>query len=191
MRAPFLVVMLSSALALFAIVRDARATPDFPDVVAQTLGLSNSPPCALCHDGGRTGLGTVQTPFGKSVRAHGAAAADEDSLRSALHDMDADGTSSLHDGVPDTTKLRKGIDPNGGDSSAFSAEPPAYGCGGARIARAAHDEAITWSALVIAASLVVTAKRRRRSPCTRSRRSHRACPNPCTRTPSRDSCNSR
>ena len=162
-----LAAIVGSALALIAIARPAHATPDFPDVVAQTLGLSNSPPCALCHDGGRTGLGTVQTPFGKSVRAHGAAAADEDSLRSALHDMDADGTSSLHDGVPDTTKLRKGIDPNGGDSSAFSAEPPAYGCGGAQIARAvrADDDTTPWLSLVFGVLLV----RRRGGGAARAR----------------------
>ena len=152
---------LSSALALFGLARLARATPGFPVVVAGTLGMANTPPCALCHDGGRTGLGTVQTPFGKSVRAHGAAAADEDSLREALHAMDVEGTSSLHDGVSDTSKLRKGIDPNGGDSSAYSAEPPGYGCGGARIARGNGEGASgAWLSLVLGVPLL--ARRRRR-----------------------------
>lgn len=112
----------------------AGATPNYPDVVAAALGLSVAPPCALCHDGGRTGLGTVTTPFGKSLRAHGAVARDDGSVESALHAMEADGTSSLHDGVSDVSKLKKGLDPNGGDSSAISADPPAYGCGG-RISR--------------------------------------------------------
>lgn len=148
-------------LALLASVRAAGATPGFPAVVAATLGMANAPPCALCHDGGRTGLGTVQTPFGKSIRAHGASAGDEDSLRNALHDMDADGTSSLHDGTPDTTKLRRGLDPNGGDSSAFSAPPPAYGCGGAHLARTPDARGVTPIALSLAAWLLRRRRRRR------------------------------
>jgi hypothetical protein len=158
-RSPLVLVLASCAIAVLATTGAAHATPGFPAVVAQTLGMSNTPPCALCHDGGRTGLGTVQTPFGKNVREYGATANDETALREALLAMDADKVSSLKDGVADTAKLRKGIDPNGGDSSAYSAAPPGYGCGGAHVARTTEGDP-SWPWLAVA--LVIVRVRRRR-----------------------------
>ncbi len=158
----FVAAFVLASFALLAIPSRARATPNYPDVVAGALGLSYTPPCALCHVGGRTGLGTVNTPFGKSLRAHGGAARDDGSIEAALAAMEKDGTSSLHDGASDVAKLKKGQDPNGGDASALSAEPPAYGCGGRIAARPGDVSGVAATLVVVAIASFVRVRRRPR-----------------------------
>lgn len=112
-----------SALVLIAIARPANATPDFPDVVAEHLGLSSPPGCELCHTGTQA-RGTVTTPFGVSMRSRGAQAYDEDSIRTALDALEAEKKDSDGDGVPDIDELRNGGNPNGTGGTI----KPEYGC---------------------------------------------------------------
>ncbi len=135
-----------SAFASVAAPRIAYATPGFPGEIQSHLKLAAQPPssCSLCHTTGSAGgKGTVNTPFGVSVRGHGAAENDNASLDSALDAMDKDGTDSDGDGAPDITELRNATDPNvndvtvtkndagqpgGGAANGSAPEPPQYGC---------------------------------------------------------------
>ncbi len=150
-RARITAALLTAALASMTLARPAHATANFPGEIQTHLGLAAQPPasCSLCHTTGSAGgKGTVNTPFGVSVRGHGAVANDPTALDSALDAMGKDGTDSDSDKVPDVTELKNGTNPNvndvtvttndagqtvvseggtgGGGSDA--APPPQYGC---------------------------------------------------------------
>lgn len=109
----------------------AGATRDFPDVIRVHLNLSYQPPCSVCHVKGNTGPGTVQTPFGMSLRAHGMVARDDASLEYALDSLEADGTDSDGDGDTDVAELQSQTDPNTpGNTRLSTASDPSFGCGG-------------------------------------------------------------
>jgi hypothetical protein len=154
-RARITAALFAAALASFALPRTAHATAGFPGEIQTHLGLAAQPPssCSLCHTTGSAGgKGTVNTPFGVSVRGHGAVANDSAALDSALDAMDKDGTDSDGDKVPDITELRNGTDPNvndvtvsvndagvvviqeggtgatGGGTTGDAPPPPQYGC---------------------------------------------------------------
>ena len=110
----------------------ALASASFPATVQSHLALAQQPACALCHLNGITGLGTVTTPFGRTLRAHGCLAANDATLISALDAMQADASDSDGDGVPDIQELLAGTDPNvasGGDGGVEPLPPIRYGCG--------------------------------------------------------------
>ncbi len=150
-RARITAALFTAALASIMLPRPALATANFPGEIQTHLGLAAQPPasCSLCHTTGSAGgKGTVNTPFGVSVRGHGAVANDPAALDSALDAMGKDGTDSDGDKVPDVTELTNGTNPNvndvtvttndagqtvvgeggtgGGGSDA--APPPQYGC---------------------------------------------------------------
>ena len=119
-RARNTVVLFVAALTcagLVALPRTAHATPGFPGEIQSHLGLAAQPPssCSLCHTNSAGGKGTVNTPFGVSVRGHGAVQNDNAALDSALDAMAKDGTDSDGDKVPDITELRNGTNPNAND----------------------------------------------------------------------------
>ena len=91
----------------------ARATPNFPAALSQDLELPSAPDCSLCHtDGDRGGTGTVNTPFGKSMRARGLVAYDTGSLSAALALMKSENVDSAGGCLPDVAELAAGRDPN-------------------------------------------------------------------------------
>lgn len=149
------------ALAILGIVREAGATPNFPDELESHYGLTSlpgSPPCLLCHSGPAGGKGTATTPFGAYLRSRGAQSYDAASLRAALdadrgenHDSDGNGLSDYED-------LRDGRNPNG---SADVPEQPRYGCVQAPASGAANG-ALGFMALALLA-LGVIARRLKRS----------------------------
>jgi hypothetical protein len=158
-------IIASLAVATFATV-EARATPNFPPEIHAHLGLTADPPCAICHQGGVTGLGTVTTPFGKAMRARGLVPFDIGTLDAALDKMAADKVDSLGDGTPDIDDLKAGRDPNVPDGDAGTTVPvdvaviPAYGCG-ARVAPVGDVD--PWAAALgalVAAALVVSRRKR-------------------------------
>jgi len=116
-------------LLALAVAGPALASSTFPVAVQTHLSLSAPPPqsCALCHLNGVTGVGTVNTLFGISLRAHGAVAVDEAKLGTALDAMRADNTDSDGDGTPDIQELINGTDPN--DAGGPKLPNPRYGCG--------------------------------------------------------------
>jgi hypothetical protein len=155
------------AMACSVIARDAHATPNFPDEIKAHLMLQASPPCAICHQGGVTGLGTVTTPFGKSMRARGLVPFDLGSLDNALDQMKSGNVSSVGDGTPDIQKLQMGIDPNarvtdgGVVEGTDAAITPLYGCG-AHVAPT-NDAGDAWPALSALLTLATLASWRFKS----------------------------
>lgn len=115
------------------------ATANFPSVI-QSLSGKPAPGCALCHQNGVVGRGTVKTPFGAAMMSQGMVASDETALRAAWSRLQTAKTDSDQDGVSDVDELTQGQDPNvanftgtdGGSSSGTgnSTPPPApsYGC---------------------------------------------------------------
>lgn len=145
------------ALVLLFAPRAANATPGFPDVIAEHLQLASAPSCALCHAGTQA-RGTVTTPFGVTIRSRGAQAYDDDSLRTALDALAAEGKDSDADGTPDIEELKAGTDPNGTGEAVV----PEYGCASAPAT--SHDAfpAFAPVALAALAARALAALRRKR-----------------------------
>ena len=123
-----IVVAVLAAIIVAATAGAAHAKADFVDIIAGRLG-SPRPPCRICHIQGTTGPGSVQTPFGMSMLAHGMTGS-RDSVLPALDAMAADGTDSDGDTVPDVTELSMNMDPNTPAPTPLTpSEPnPTYGC---------------------------------------------------------------
>lgn len=155
--------MVGASLGLVALsAGTAQASTGYPGVVQSKLGLSYAPPCSLCHEGGRTGAGTVTTAFGAALRARGAKGSDDVGLEAALDKLVADGVDSDKDGVKDGDELKKGTDPNGSGGAPLDAPEIGYGCGGATVA--GHGPSRAPDAGIFAVGLVagVVLLRRRR-----------------------------
>jgi hypothetical protein len=105
----------------------AHATPEFPGVVEQALGLSAitvDPPqgCTLCHttDSG----GTALRPFGSLMQQYGTQPYQDDSLRGALAAVEEKEPQLVAD-------IKASRDPND-DPGASSLPTPEYGCSASR-----------------------------------------------------------
>ena len=107
----------------------AHSTPTYPDALRRELSLSFQPNCSLCHLNGVTGLGTVNTPFGTSMRASGLVPHNEASLAAALADVRAKKVDSDLDGAPDIEELASSNNPNGTGKILPGPFDPKYGCG--------------------------------------------------------------
>jgi len=128
----------------------AHASPTYPDVLRAELSLSSAPPCAICHQDGRVGLGTVTTSFGRALIARGLHAGDEAALKEALAEMTRDRMDSDGDGVTDLDALRAGRDPNGAGGVSLTGPDLTYGCGGATVASSSKvPPGIVLSAIVL------------------------------------------
>ncbi|OJH41807.1 thrombospondin type 3 repeat-containing protein [Cystobacter ferrugineus] len=118
----------------------AKATPTFPGVINSELGGATSVSCPLCHQG-MPSVGTVTTPFGKSILARNVEPGNEASLRKALAELDTEKVDSDGDGTPDTEELKAGRNPNSSDGTTGPGgeDPggdnvlpdPSYGCAAA------------------------------------------------------------
>lgn len=157
-------LVLSSSFALVAaLAAPARATPNFPPAIQQHLGLSAPPPCAICHQDGKTGTGTVTTPFGVSMRSHGLVPNDTSTLTKALDALEAEKVDSDGDGTPDIEELQAGSDPNTAGGGSINGPPVAYGCGAsARIAPEGPLDAVAAFGSALAVLGLVLARRRTR-----------------------------
>jgi hypothetical protein len=151
------------ALAVFCAVGmtagAAAATPNFPATLQSYLQLPYIPPCALCHENGVTGIGTVHTPFGESMVAAGLKANDVTSLGDALTMLSDDKTDSDGDGVSDVDELEQNMDPNTVGGGSLSDGTPLYGCGAEIAGGGSRDGA--FAAAGVALALGALARRRR------------------------------
>jgi hypothetical protein len=159
--------MLSIAL----VPRAARSTDNFPNAIQRDLGLSYSPPCSACHVGGVTQQGTVNTPFGKAMRARGLVAYDESVLAATLAAMQDARVDSDGDGTADIDELKVGTDPNVSEVPGMgigpddpSRVPPEYGCGLGR------GDPGRWAWLVLAGILARVARGRSKRNEQRTRK---------------------
>ncbi len=135
---PTRILALAPVLFALTLARGAGATSSFPAAIQSNLALAHPPACALCHTTGDSGgRGTVNTPFGTTIRGRGLVAYDEAGLKSALAAMAAEKTDSDQDCVPDIDELKQGSDPNTANGSGMKCAGPAapqgdtpqYGCG--------------------------------------------------------------
>jgi len=146
-----------AALAVGALLSGARpayATPTFPEVIAAKQ-MSVVPGCQVCHVGAQQ-RGTVNTPFGLSLRMRGLIAFDEDSLRTALDALLAERTDSDGDGIGDVEELQLGTDPNAAPGDTGAIVTPIYGC-----ASTHRGVGEAWTSIVAALALVAMRSRRR------------------------------
>ena len=121
----------TAALAATALLAGAAsASADYPATVKSHLSLKSTPECALCHSGGMTGIGTVNTPFGTTARTkYNLVPGDTTLLTSVLDKMKADGVDSDGDKVGDIDELIAGTDPNTAGGGVVAAKPDlTYGC---------------------------------------------------------------
>ncbi|MGO8997230.1 MAG: hypothetical protein ACLQVI_28275 [Polyangiaceae bacterium] len=135
----------------------ARATPEFPGIVEQTLGLTKieiDPPmgCMLCHtsDSGGTSL----RPFGVLLQQDGTQPYEDNTLEAALGQVEEDQPQLIAD-------IKAGVDPND-DPDASSTPTPEYGCSASRGLPRGFSG---WSLAVAALFAVAWGRRRRSQKC--------------------------
>jgi MYXO-CTERM domain-containing protein len=130
----------------------AAASSGYPAEIKAHLGLSYTPPCSLCHTNGVTGYGTVNTPFGKSMRARGLVCCNLTALDTALDALAAEKTDSDGDGIPDITELQNGTDPNTAGGGPVT--QPTYGCFNVTGQGPTAGAAAAWLLALVAARLL-------------------------------------
>jgi len=163
-------------LSIGLVPRTAWPTDNFPSAMQRDLALSYSPPCSLCHVGGVTQQGTVNTPFGKSMRARGLVAYDENALAATLATMQDAHVDSDGDGTADIDELKAGTDANVSDVPGMgigpdaSLVPPEYGCTFVRHARSISphgrgepDRRAWWAPLAVFAARTARSRSHRRA----------------------------
>lgn len=150
-----------SSVALLTAAGTAAASQTFPSEVQNHLSLSYTPPCAICHEGGKGGSGTVTTAFGRAMMSRGAKASDTAALDAALDKMATDKVDSDADGTTDIDALKKGLNPNGATGVAIGAPPVEYGCGGATVARTNDSGSRGVLAGLVMVGAVLVVRRRR------------------------------
>jgi hypothetical protein len=139
--------MYRASLLILLCAAPAWATDAFPAAIQNKYSLSDLHPelCSLCHTNGITGSGTVNTPFGRSLRARGLMPSDTASLNAALDALATEMIDSDGDGVTDVDELIAGTSPNvanammvdggmggGGGTTPIPLPSPAkFGCGAA------------------------------------------------------------
>jgi hypothetical protein len=124
----------------FARASHADAREEFPGEIASHLGAPTNPPCGVCHEYGKQGIGaTVVTPFGWALRARGLG--DGSGLIQALDLEAADKVDSDGDGALDTDEIIAGSDPN----SAASTPTHPGAIGNPQLGCAVADGRLSWT----------------------------------------------
>jgi len=158
--------MFRTSLLLCLVAAPAWATDTFPATIQNKYSLPAFPGelCSLCHTNGITGVGTVNTPFGRALRMRGLLPNDAASLNAALDALATEAIDSDGDGITDVAELMADTSPNvpnntgtgggsGGGGGTLVVPPPRFGCGGS----------VVPELLLLGASLPLL-RRRRRTP---------------------------
>jgi hypothetical protein len=153
----------SAMAAAFALspLSGAQASRGLPPQIRTDLGLGYTPQCSLCHQEGKTGPGTVFTPFALSARARGLTSGGggrsgvSSNMSTTLSKMITDQVDSDGDGVTDIDELKAGTDPNVFGPVPIAVADPTYGCSTAGW--------LALPALLAAAGFAARQRRRRRS----------------------------
>jgi hypothetical protein len=163
--------------ALLVFASPSQAAPFYPPYISDQLMMPCLPPCTICHQDLNGGAGTVVKPFGIAMKSAGLTGFDDEpTMGSVLMTLTKNKTDSNHDGIPDTTQLSEGADPNTGQSFCGANAPltPQYGCGAHIASAPAPDHSAPTAALlavtVLGASAHSTARRRRRAKAARHNR---------------------
>jgi hypothetical protein len=164
------------ALSVLGASRAALASPTFPPVVQDELGLSCTPQCLICHTSNEGGYSTIGK-FGLTLIGDGAVPGNDDSVRTALRWLEqgyvnaaggmpvsAPNYDSDHDGIPDLVELRNGDLPGvaGPNGQGLACSAVRYGCG-ARVAPSLPKTPASLGALGTVLLLVGARLCRRRS----------------------------
>ncbi|MFI5300718.1 MAG: thrombospondin type 3 repeat-containing protein [Polyangiales bacterium] len=166
-RHPLTLALLAVAATMVS-ARTAYAVSAFPRTIESQLALGYQPPCSICHEYGKTGSGTVITPFGLSLRTRGLVSSDKNSIKTALNSDESDAEDSDGDGIPDTVELVNGTDPNSAsNASIIPSESPAaqLGCG---VRRTPGGGSFASAMGIVAAVLAARTGKRKRSVTVRS-----------------------
>jgi hypothetical protein len=139
----------------------AHAIPPYPGDLQAALGLSYTPQCSLCHQGGVTGLGTVTTPFGVSMRKYGLTD-DPTTFMGALDQMESNNVDSVGRGFSDIEALKMDVDPDVIPPNAIptSPLPPSYGCSVSTVVQASEGGEWAWMAGMLAILCATVARNR-------------------------------
>ncbi len=140
--------------ASFSLPGLAAATPEFPGVVARTLGLSGitiDPPngCTLCHpsDSG----GTALRSFGTLLQQYGVQPYEDATLVQALAQVGQEDPQLV-------AYIKAGTDPND-DATAAPLPTPEYGCSASRAAGTSE-----WASAAASLLAALALSRRRTAP---------------------------
>ena len=147
-------LFLCVGVGLVASAHAAHAKEQFRDAIVSELNASQTPPCSICHLGGKTSGATVFTPFAWTMRAHGMSNSTS-SVRSAIRAVATDEVDSDGDGVPDAQEILDGTDPNA-PGTATDIQDPQLGC---RVGGGAGERGAAASSAMLLAWLI---RRRRR-----------------------------
>ena len=159
-------VFLGVALAPHA----TRASETYPAAVQEELGLACAPACVLCHNRPEGGFGFLNTGFGATMLSAGLIASNPDLIPEKLRCLETgegcpegfpgERPDSDRDGTPDVAELRNGDDPN--STGKANSCGPSYGCG-ARIEPNGRLDGVAAGAALLAAAGLIWSFRRRRS----------------------------
>lgn len=129
------------------------ASPSYPEVISNELGMACPPACTLCHTTPRGGNLTANTPFGVQTRRAGLDCCKPAELGDILGSIEQQVVDSDEDGVPDVAELRADSDPNSGAATIGCA--PGTESGGCSLSAPAPDS--LWKPLLAIASLALLA----------------------------------
>jgi hypothetical protein len=125
-------------LGAFLLAPSALASPSYPSVMEQELEMSCPPRCLVCHTTDPGEAGTASQEFASTLKSFGLEQKDDDSLKDALAQLQANPTDSDGDGANDIAELRADppSDPNNAMESPLSTGRVGicdavtnYGCG--------------------------------------------------------------
>lgn len=109
--------MIRSTLFVGLLALPAWASENYTIEIQNKYSIDYPPQsCSLCHTGGITGAGTVNTPFGTALRMRGLTSGNVNALNTALDTLETDGVDSDGDSVTDIDELKAGTDPNKADA---------------------------------------------------------------------------